>query len=157
MKNKEYTRKYEEGNLIDFLIDTGEVRMNEITNEQKAKNAIKWIENLPNYKQAKRGNRGSLGNECDGYCCLGAGCEILEIPFDPLDINSDCFKKAVGLKHKDGDLNTDRENEFYGERYLVRVNDNTNAGFKRISKLLKKHTDWMFENEVAKIITKHFN
>ncbi len=129
--------------------------MNNITNEQKAKNAIKWIENLPNYKQAKRGNRGLLGNECDGYCCLGAGCEILEIPFDPKDINSDCFKEAVGLKHKDGDLNTNKENEFYGERYLVRVNDNTNAGFKRISKLLKKHPHWMFENEVAEIITKH--
>jgi len=131
--------------------------MNEITNEQKAKNAIKWIENLPNYKQAEIGHRGSLGNEYEGYCCLGAGCEILEIPFNPMDTNSDCLKEAVGLKHKDGDLNTNRENKFYGNRYLVEVNDKTNAGFKRISKLLKKHPDWMFENEVAKIITKNFN
>ncbi len=129
--------------------------MNNITNEQKAKNAIKWIENLPNYKQAKRGNRGSLGDEYEGYCCLGAGCEILGISFNPKDINSDCFKEAVGLKQKDGDFNKDGENEFYGEHYLVRVNDNTNAGFERISKLLKKHPYWMFENEVAEIITKH--
>lgn len=129
--------------------------MPEITNEDRANNAINWIENLPNYKQAPKGERQRLGGKEKGYCCLGAGCEILNIKFDADAQNSDEFQQAVGLYSENGSF-IDESALFYGEDSLATVNDSTNAGFKRISDLMKTKPDWMFEKEVAQLITEHF-
>lgn len=125
--------------------------------EQKAKNAIKWIENLPNYKQAPIWIRERLGDKERGYSCLGAGCEILGIPFNEESWLSSDLKNTVGLKREDGYFIEGGELQlFYDEDSLVLLNDETYAGFLEIANLMKKHPTWMFENEVAKIIAKHF-
>lgn len=129
--------------------------MDEITNEDRANNAINWIENLPNYKQAPKGERQRLGSKEKGYCCLGAGCEILGLGFDEDDPNSVEFRQAVGLDCQNGSF-IDESMLFYGKDSLTEINDKTNAGFKRISDLMKTKPDWMFEKEVAQLITEHF-
>lgn len=129
--------------------------MNEITNEDRANNAINWIENLPNYKQAPKGERERLGSKEKGYCCLGVGCEILKMGFDEDDSNSKEFQQAVGLYCTNGSF-TDKSMLFYGKDSLTKLNDKTNAGFKRISDLMKTKPDWMFEDEVAQLISEHF-
>lgn len=128
-----------------------------MNNERRAKNAIKWIENLPSYKQAPKEDRECLGSSEWGYCCLGAGCEILEIDFETHDIVSNRFRYAVGLKDRKGRFTLGKKHPvFYNRPSLASVNDYTNAGFKRIASLMKRHPDWMFENEVAPLIAKHF-
>lgn len=125
--------------------------------EQKAKNAIKWIENLPNYKQPPIWNRDRLGDANEGYCCLGAGCEILNISFNANDAVSYDLKQAVGLLEEEGHFIEGAEHRlFIGGSSLSLLNDETHAGFIEIADLMKKHPTWMFENEVAKIIAKHF-
>lgn len=125
--------------------------------EQKAKNAIKWIENLPNYKQPPIWNRGRLGDANEGYSCLGAGCAILGISFNEDDCVSSNFKEAVGLVEEEGHFIEGAEHRlFLGESSLSLLNDETHAGFIEIAGLMKTRPTWMFENEVAKIIAKHF-
>jgi len=123
--------------------------------KKQIKNAIKWIDNLPNYKQAPYGNRMKLGNAEDGYCCLGAGCKILNIPYiDKLGLSVE-FKHEVGLKYNNG-MFIKEDQTYYDCDSLTSLNDITKAGFKRITKLMKSHPEWMFEPEVAKGIKQHY-
>lgn len=125
--------------------------------KQKAKNAIKWIENLPNYKQAPIWNRGKLGSAVDGYCCLGAGCDILDIEFREYERLSQELAETVGLQDWQGVfVKGVGSKRFYNEDSLVLVNDETHTGFLEIANLMKKHPTWIFEKEVAETITKHF-
>lgn len=124
------------------------------TTEEQIKNAIKWIDELPNYKQAPIGKRSRLGDADNGYCCLGAGCVITDVKFDSENIHSNEFARKVGLNDSGGALG---DNWYYNQKHLTDINDNTNAGFKRISNLMKTHPDWMFEKEVAEGIRKHYN
>ena len=117
--------------------------------EEQAKNAIKWIDELPKYKQAKKEMRGYLGDETEGYCCLGAACAINAIDYSPNDHYSDKLVKMVGLLDVDGQFNRTNAGLFYGHNQLASINDCTNAGFKRISNLMKKNPHWMFKPEVA--------
>lgn len=127
----------------------------ETTTEEQIKNAIKWIDELPNYKQAPMGKRSKLGNADNGYCCLGAGCVITGTEFISDRPANHEFQDKVGLIHLCGDFIKD--NTYFGEYCLAFVNDNTDAGFKRISKLLKTHPDWIFKKEVAEGIRKHYS
>ena len=123
--------------------------------QEQAKNAIRWIDTLPSYKQAPMGRRGRLGLKTIGFCCLGAGCKELSIDYDPYGSYSRDFRLSVGLRHSNGSFADD--NIYYGEARLDDINDNTNAGFKRISKLMKTHPDWMFNPEVAQLIKEHYS
>ena len=116
-------------------------------------NAIRWIDTLPNYKQAPIGKRCRLGDEENGFCCLGAGCKELGIKYRISDVTSEELKLKVGLKDGCGVF---YGKKFYNEGSLVEVNDRTNAGFKRIAKLMKTHPEWMFTEEVARGIRKHY-
>lgn len=128
-----------------------------MNNEVRAKNAIKWIENLPSYKQARKEERGYLGSNKHGYCCIGAGCEILKLAFKSDDILSNEFQHTVGLKHRNGNYTRNCNHKtFYNQFNLAAVNDNTNAGFKRIASFMKKYPELMFHDEVAPLIAKHF-
>ncbi len=128
-----------------------------MNNEIRAKNAIKWIENLPSYKQAPKEDRIRLGSNERGYCCIGAGCEILEIAFEADHFVSDEFQYAVGLRSRQGSFTKGYDYQvFYEETSLAAINDNTDAGFKLIADLMKRHPDWMFHDEVAPLIAKHF-
>ena len=125
------------------------------TTEQQVKNAIKWVEALRSgeYKQAPFGNRAKLGNEEDGYCCLGVGCVVLELKHSPLDEHSSRLKDAVGLRYVEGNL---LYSSYYRAASLGMINDMTHAGFKRIGTLLKTHPEWVFKMEVAKKLKEHY-
>jgi hypothetical protein len=119
--------------------------------------AIKWIDELPDYKQAswkwRKTKMGSLGDAENGYCCLGAGCVITKTPFTAREATSTKFKNKVGLIKAAGIFEGDR---FYGEYALAGVNDNTQAGFKRISKLLKTRPRDIFIPVVAVGVENHY-
>lgn len=127
----------------------------ELAAEQQSKNAIKWIDGLPEKKQAKWPYNGVLGEKVKGYCCLGAGCSLLEIQYAPTDTYSLELMESVGLRGSAGSLANG--NLFYGKEHLSNINDDTNAGFKRISKLMKTHPTWLFHPEVANLISLHYN
>ncbi len=76
--------------------------MSNINKNRQAENAIKWIEYLPTYKQAAGIDRTVLGSKSKGYCCIGAGCEILDIEFEEDDGISKPFRSAVGLDDESG-------------------------------------------------------
>ena len=130
-----------------------------MTHTEQANNAIKWIDNLHKYKQAPFGNRGELGNTDTGFCCLGASCEILQIPYRAHDGTSSALKAAVGLINYNGHFGDPRaySKKYYNKTSLATVNDDTHAGFKRIARLLRTKPEWVFISEVAKLIAKHYS
>lgn len=130
-----------------------------ITYKEQAVNAIQWIDALPNYKQAPFGRRGKLGDIKRGFCCLGVGCYELGVNYNPASGLDFEFSGMVGLRDASGILMRDGYggyNLFYGQHSLARINDLTNAGFKRIAKLLKTKPQLLFKPEVAKLIEQHY-
>lgn len=129
-----------------------------ITTEQKINNAIKWITGLTYTKLPQAVDR--LGNKKDGFCCLGYGCSRLKIKFDEKNSVSADFAKAVGLKFingkfSDGNYIKDKDRFYFDS--LIDLNDEAKFSFRKISTVLKKHADWIFEPKIAKGIKNHFN
>lgn len=105
----------------------------------------KWIEALRSgkYKQGK----GELGDPDTGFCCLGVGCVVLDIPFYSGDSNNSEFATAVGLHTADSDFSDDTgeiQPLFWNQPSLMQANDDTNAGFKRIAKFIETHPEYVF-------------
>lgn len=125
------------------------------TVEEQIANAVYWIDKLPEGKQAPIDFRGYLGNETKGFCCLGFGCHVLNVPYDYGAGISHKFQQAVGLITQSGSF-TEGAEPFYKEYALSVINDHTNAGFKRISQLMRKHPEYMFTTAVAAGIRKHY-
>ena len=130
------------------------------TTEQKINNAIKWITGLTHTKLPQADGR--LGNNTEGFCCLGYGCYRLKIEFDEDDADNSKFTKAVGLRSDIGKFyggnyveDKDKEGSIYDS--LIELNDEAKFSFRKISTFLKKRADWIFEPEVAKGIKNHFN
>ena len=119
-----------------------------------AKNAIRWIDTLPSYKQAEFGQRSRLGNHSLGFCCLGAGCYELGIGYMVSSGGEIDFSESVGLMGVEGFFG--HGNFLFGQDSLTRLNDKTHAGFKRIANLLKTKPHWMFNPEVAELIAQHY-
>jgi hypothetical protein len=124
--------------------------------KEQAANAIKWIDNLPSRKQALWGDRCKMGDAHDGFCCLGAGCDILGIPFQKYQSGSRDLSVSVGLMDNGG-LFMSGGSEFYGANSLTELNDETKAGFKRIQRLLQTHPHWVFNQGVADIVSAHYS
>ena len=128
------------------------------TKEQKINNAIKWITGLTHTKLQQADGR--LGNNKEGFCSLGYGCSRLKIEFDENDGSNYDFAEAVGLRSDIGkfsDGNTVENKDGLPYDSLIDLNDEAKFSFRKISTVLKKHADWIFEPEVAKGIKNHFN
>jgi len=126
-----------------------------LTPQEQAQNAVKWIDALPTYKQAPTGDRGKPGDKDMGFCCLGAGCHVLKIPYHVLGRASQDFSDKVGLISRFGTFS--HESPYIeGHDSLSSINDLTYIGFKRIAELMKRHPEWMFEDEVAVLIMEHY-
>lgn len=131
--------------------------------ETKAKNAIKWIDGLSKTK-SKQGT-GELGDSKIGYCCLGYGCKVLDLPYDPSAADSKLFKDSVGLVNVDGYFDSfkadssvtvkvkDEKHTCYS---LVDLNDDVNISFRRISTIIKKNLGNLFTLDVAEKLTQHY-
>ena len=108
-------------------------------------NIFKWLEALES-GEFKQGTN-CLGNAEMGYCCLGLGCVAIDVDFNPLSARSLKFMSAVGLRCSEGTL---FDGSFHGKHCLTEINDFTNAGFKRIAKLIRSRPEDLFIPEVAK-------
>lgn len=112
---------------------------------RQARNAIKWANEL--IHGDREHGVGQLGDKTYGFCCLGVGCDLLGVDYDAGDGNSKEFSDQVGLLNPFGKF-VDKFT-FFNESGLAYVNDQTNAGFKRIGKFLLSHPEKVFKPEVA--------
>lgn len=136
----------------------------------KAANAIKWIDGLSNtrYKQGRE----QLGSQSLGFCCLGYGCQLLEVDYAINDGVSRDFKSRVGLLYSQGmftnedkfrndsKLSPSSEWEWgngIGVQNLTGLNDQLGYSFNKISKFIKANIERLFEYDVAKLLKSHYD
>lgn len=117
--------------------------------KQQAKNAIEWIDGLAE-TNAKQGVA-QLGDEELGFCCLGYGCKVLGVEYERVAGSSYAFQRSVGLRDADG-TPLDSDNFIA----LIILNDEDGYTFEEISKVLKDDPWQYFDDEVAKVIEKHY-
>lgn len=139
-------------------MDKIEKKMEEVeklTSEQKAQNAITWIDGLSKTR-VKQGQT-QLGNSEYGYCCLGYGCMKLKIPFDYWESSSELFQKSVGLLTEEGNSKEPLIENDYFYSSLIDLNDGLDFSFRRMSTVIKKKALLLFEPAVAQIVYNHYN
>lgn len=101
---------------------------------EQLKNREIWATALESGKFEQAG--GSLGSLSAGMCCLGVGCFVLGIPFDPTDsFPPPEFCKKVGLPHDDG-LYAELDGTYDGGS-LVNDNDERKLSFPEIAQVIK--------------------
>jgi len=112
----------------------------------KSDNAIKWLEELKTteLKQAKY----ELGNEEFGFCCLGLGCKVLDIPYCESFAGNNELDEAVGFLNHSGRGGT--------KISPVDMNDDEGFDFKQIADQLIKYAETYFKPEVADKVKAHF-
>tara|TARA_R110000803_G_scaffold154286_2_gene219078 strand:- start:60 stop:476 length:417 start_codon:yes stop_codon:yes gene_type:complete len=118
--------------------------------KEKASKAVLWINRLATTR-VKQGT-GQLGDRSNGYCCLGYGCKILGIYFDSHDPDSRGFMEQVGMMSLGGNFDNpmvelDENNN--DATSLIDLNDDHGFSFRRISTVIKKKVDEIFEQDVA--------
>ena len=121
-----------------------------MTTQDKAKNAVKWINELLNTDLPQ--GTGILGSKKQGFCCLGLGCHILNIFYGDSEGDSEELKETVGLLDSEGKPWSDHSVES-----LVTLNDELLYSFKAIADRLITEPEEYFESEVAEQITNYFN
>lgn len=116
----------------------------------QAANAVIWIETL--LETTEKQTTGRLGAPDTGYCCLGIGCKILEVPASPHAAVSSSFCGKVGLYDRQGlSVNTD---DF--SRSLVGMNDKLKYSFAKIGRVLATEPEAYFRTSVANKIKSVF-
>ena len=128
------------------------------TPEEKAQNAIIWIDQLAktDLKQAK----GELGEKNTGFCCLGLGCYLLKINYDPSDPANTEFQKSVGLSFESGKLKSSKYFDIDSSielESLTELNDEACFSFAQISEEIKKNLKQLFIPSVSKILIEHYS
>jgi hypothetical protein len=122
-----------------------------MSNQDKAENAIKWINGLLKTKD-KQGKE-QLGDSSSGYCCLGYGCKVLGLNYNPLQGTSKSFGESVGLLKASGYFGESKE---FAVKNLTEINDELGYSFKKIAKFIKANANELFEDDVAKQIINHY-
>ena len=118
--------------------------------KEKASKAVLWINRLATTR-VKQGT-GQLGDRSNGYCCLGYGCKILGIKFYSQDADNRGFMEQVGMMSLGGNFDNpmvelDENNN--DATSLIDLNDDHGFSFRRISTVIKKKVDEIFEQDVA--------
>jgi hypothetical protein len=127
-------------------------------NEQ-IQNAIKWIDELLT-TQTKQG-KGKLGNAETGFCCLGLGCSILDVPYQSEDSFDDGLTIKVGLHDAEGGFFDERGDLLYlpfgtdSWSSLANAND-SEVSFRDIGKTMRDKPTTVFEQDVASGIIAHY-
>jgi hypothetical protein len=121
-----------------------------MNNQDKAENAIKWIDGLLKTR-VKQGIE-ELGDSSSGYCCLGYGCKVLGLDYDPRGETSKSFSDSVGLMDESGLF----EESEIGANDLTQLNDDIGYSFNKIAKFIKANANELFKKEVAKQIINHY-
>ncbi len=125
--------------------------MKQLTNLEKAANAIAWIEVLINHSDGVPQGKNKLGDMKNGFCCLGLGCFSLEIPYSENDASSYELKTSVGLAHGIGEA-------VFGSKLdaLYELNDSFNKTFPEIGTIMRDNAAAYFEPRVAAIISQMY-
>jgi hypothetical protein len=124
-----------------------------ITVEEQAKNAVLWINRLATTR-VKQGVE-ELGDSESGYCCLGYGCKILNVPYNPSNVDSDNLADKIGLISSMGEFDTPLKYDSINEAsMLTELNDEAKYSFRRISTVIKSRVGEIFEPKVAILIKK---
>jgi hypothetical protein len=116
----------------------------------QSENAILWIEKLltaeaDGIKQGKR----QLGDAERGFCCLGYGCFVTEIKYNPRLALSFEFRKGVGLIDSCGSSNVGRSS-------CASMNDSRGFTFPQIAEQLRDNASSYFIPSVSRSIKEHF-
>lgn len=103
--------------------------------EQK-KNREIWAKALESgeFNQAQA----RLGNPQHGMCCLGVGCHVLGVDYNPDDAFPPAeFARLVGLPSDEIYVNGQIEGAYEGGRTLVEDNDEHQLTFPEIAKVIR--------------------
>lgn len=107
---------------------------------------LRWVEALQSGKYSQ--GTGGLGDPKNGYCCLGVGCDILEIPFRAPSPSSVEFVVEMGLNDLAGSF-VDHERggfcEVMGTRSLVKANDSALLPHAVIAQIILQHPEFVFK------------
>lgn len=125
------------------------ISKDEIIKEQASK-AVLWINRLATTR-VKQGT-GQLGDRSNGYCCLGYGCKILGIEFNSDDPDSRGFMEQIGMRSVGGNFDepiVDIGIHNDDATSLIDLNDDQGFSFRRISTVIKKKIDELFEEDVS--------
>lgn len=133
-----------------------------MNNQQRAANAIKWIDTLATTRRKQGKER--LGDAQTGYCCLGVACKVLKVPYDSDEGTSEPLVNVVGLNDDSGSyVFKDGEKAPYQEAHgdvnienLVGLNDGHNFTFKQIAERLRTKARRYFKGSVGSIVAKHY-
>lgn len=115
----------------------------------KARNAIIWIHDLETTEE-KQGIE-KLGGPKLGYCCLGRGCVVLDVPFRPRDGYSEEFRSRVGLLQANGGNGSSTCVS------LSALNDTRRVPFKVIAQNIKLTLRDRFSPRVAELLEWYFH
>lgn len=115
-----------------------------VTLEEQKRNREVWAKALESgkFKQTK----GKLGSPDEGMCCLGVGCFVLGVKYNPDDSFPPVeFAKLVGLPYDEDYVHDNMiEGNFEGGNSLVVLNDEYALPFPHIANVIRtEETLWM--------------
>lgn len=133
--------------------------MKPLTDTQKAKNAIKWIDALP--KHRKTVNRLRTGENPFNYryCCLGVGAKVCKTGDDMLMAYAYVLPEKVGILDHGGGFSRSFTIAGFKIEGLAGLNDGPygkDTDFTRVRKFMLRHLSRIFEPGVAKILKEHY-
>lgn len=99
----------------------------------------KWLRALETTYE--RQGRYRMGNAESGFCCLGLGCHVLGVPYDPHNKSSSAFQARVGL------ISVGGYPKCMGKHSLILLNDNKKASFKEIAAILRANMSAYFRGD----------
>lgn len=97
-----------------------------------------WLRALETTTE-KQGKR-RLGSAKTGFCCLGLGCEVVGVEYNPLGNFSDAFARRVGLWGRDG-----RSKPHSDLHKLTYLNDADGKTFAEIAEILRANMNEYFK------------
>jgi hypothetical protein len=120
--------------------------------EQKVESAYNWVNALffATENGVKQG-MGQLGNQEEGFCCLGFGCVLGEIDYQKAEGNSADFSASVGLHNILGIPVNPK-----GSYSLTEMND-AGESFKHIAKEMLRHPEEYFTGGVKTLLKPRFD
>lgn len=134
--------------------------MKPLTDTQKAKNAIKWIDALPKHKKTtgrlRRGDKSSNYS----YYCLGVGAKVCRTK-DSLRGGYTAWglSKKTGMFGDCGQFTKSIVVSNFPVGALSDLNDNvyrSDTDFTRVRRFMLRHLSAIFESGVAKILKAHY-
>jgi hypothetical protein len=131
------------------------MKMTTQTAQDIANNAIKWIDGLST--TTVRQGFEKLGDAEVGFCCLGYGCVLMGVDYQPDDEFSEEFADRVGLRESDGTAYDAGDIMMLDEYYSLAEMNDGGRSFKEISDEIKNNLMYLFHPPVAERLREHYS